>query len=47
MTTNSLLEADYMATHGSGLKELHDAFLRGGAQPIPLVRRLLLGRPRS
>ena len=41
------LARDFMEARGASLREFHDAFVREGALPIPLVRRLLLERPGS
>lgn len=38
------LAADYMREKGATLKQFHDAFIAQGTLPIPLVRRILLGR---
>ncbi|HEU4728319.1 MAG TPA: DUF885 domain-containing protein [Kofleriaceae bacterium] len=38
------LAAEYMREKGATLKQFHDAFIAQGALPIPLVRRILLGR---
>lgn len=40
------LRDEYRAKTGASLKQFHDAFVAQGALPIPLVRRLLLERPR-
>ena len=38
------LAADYLRDKKATLKQFHDAFIAQGALPIPLVRRILLGR---
>ncbi|HET7506249.1 MAG TPA: DUF885 domain-containing protein [Kofleriaceae bacterium] len=38
------LAAEYMREKHATLKQFHDAFIAQGALPIPLVRRILLGR---
>jgi uncharacterized protein (DUF885 family) len=43
------LRADYQARLGPAytLKKFHDAVLREGSMPLPLLRRVLLGEPGS
>jgi uncharacterized protein (DUF885 family) len=40
------LRDEYRAKTGASLKQFHDAFVAQGSLPIPLVRRILLERPR-
>jgi hypothetical protein len=36
------LRDDYLAWHGGTLRDFHDAFVKTGRLPLPLVRKILL-----
>ncbi len=41
------LRDEYMAQNASTLKQFHDAFVTQGALPIPLIREILLKKPKT
>ncbi len=41
------LRDDYLRQTGKSLKQFHDAFVTQGALPIPLVREILLNKPKT